>query len=75
MTDLTTTADDHDVPAIATVEESMDIEVVTIMILPNSGDEDLECFEVALEAPTEGYLDVCQTTTTICIKDDETQSE
>ncbi len=55
----------------------MDSEAISLTIESNSGDEDLECFEVTLGDPgtTTGVLDAYQTTTTICIKDNEITSE
>ena len=71
--DLTTTAADRTVPASVTIADTMNTGQVAIPILSNTGDADLECFEVALGTITSGVgtLDICQTTTTICIKDNE----
>ncbi len=77
MTDLTTTTADHAVGTTVTVLQNMDSQAIGLTIESNSGDEDLECFEVTLGDPgtTTGVLDAYQTTTTICIKDNEITSE
>ena len=71
MNDLTTTTDDHDVPGSVMIADGSKTGQIEITIEANAGDDDLECFELALGAITGGgSLDICQTTTTICIKDD-----
>ena len=57
---------------LSSTDNSMTIE---ISIDPDMDVEETECFELVLVNTTEGNLDVCHTTTTICIKDDDTTSK
>ena len=58
-----------------TLSTGVDSMTFEISIDPDTDVEDTECFELTLDNPSPGYLDVCHITTTICIKDDDTVSK
>ena len=73
VTALTADADDYGVATSVMVPDGDSSALLSVTIKVNTGDIDLECFEIAMTSTT--LIDVYQTTTTICIKDDETTSE
>ena len=75
MTPLTADTADYTVPASVSVLADDNSAILSVTIKTNTGDIDLECFEIAMTSTSLPSLDVYQTTTTICIKDDETTSE
>ena len=74
-TPLTATAEDYELTSPVTVAANTNSGTLAVTIKSNTGDIDLECFELAITSADIGSPDTCQTTTTICIKDDETTSE
>ena len=75
VTALTADADDYGVATSVMVPDGDSSALLSVTIKVNTGDIDLECFEIAMTSTSLPSLDVYQTTTTICIKDDETTSE
>ena len=74
-TPLTATAEDYELTSPVTVAANANSGTLAVTIKSNTGDIDLECFELTITSADIGSPDTCQTTTTICIKDDETTSE
>ena len=76
--DLTTTGADYTLGAgTITLPINDNTEAIDLTIESNGPDADLECFTLTLGDPGSmtATLDVFHTTTTICIKDDESKQK
>ena len=69
---LSANTDDYTALSTVKVDAGETIGQLAVTIKNNAGDIDFECFQIAMDSTDEGALDVCQTTTTICIKDEIT---
>ena len=76
--DLTTDASDYTLgSAMITLPPNDNEESIDLTIESNGPDLDLECFTLTLGDPGSmtATLDIFHTTTTICIKDDESKQK